>query len=431
MYCFEGHDDTVLSETFEWRQELSEPCIDYSGGCFWFSLSELQKQDTDLGLLFYVIIHVYNNAEHRITLETEKFSLPSTYPPARATVIDLDPVTYNDTNRFDDKTADVDAHLSTNRVCAMWNEFTHHEDVQLAFGIGTSEGLDDIYSFKDIETTNKHCLTSPEIPDDVIIFVSIRATCSAGSTVSSSDGVVIYNTTRLLEQLEVFDGPECIISQHLISERNYTPGETMTFIPRLAAGHVYTLRLLGENIFESDIDVERLDVYVIDITNNLGYIDIKFQPYSDIQELLLPSPTIAISSIWSGQVYDCQDELSVQLSTTSLVARWKNLSDHFTYEAAAIRFDCNDSWDDTCFDYLSSFKTVNGSAVAISGLQLLVHDVYFVGVRPCLNSKCLDPKLSSGIYIESAHHNINITKSSIALTSTDCSAVTLEWEPLG
>ena len=427
-----GHDESAVTATVEWQKQFSESCTGFSGGCFKYPLVELQKHDTDLGLSFYVIMHVFNKAGHAVKVTTEEFTLPSMYPPAKTIIIDLDPDLIIDTNILDLSSDDIDAHLSPHNLCAIWGEFAHHDDIHLAFGAGTAIGQDDIYAFTKIGNTNKHCVTSVDIPEDVNIFISIHATSSGGSTISSSDGVIIYNETRILENFFILDGPKCITTDHLLGETVYGPDKVMPLKLSMYEGQGYTLRIVGQNVSGSDIDFHNFDMHIHQVVrNSRDHIDIIFQPYVDMNELLLPPLGNTDTNATSAYVYDCEDDISTKMGRASLDAHWSGLSGHFMYEAAAVKLTCDNTLDE-CVEFLSPYTHLFGNEVKLPGLSLEVFETYYVAVRPCLNSKCLTTKLSTGVAIELDHgyDRVEITASTIVLTDTDCSDLNIIWEAL-
>ena len=427
-----GHNDTSVTALIEWQKQFSESCTGFSGGCFKYPLVEMQKLDTDLGLPFYITLHVFNKAGHAVTVRTEEFTLPSMHAPAKTIIFDINPESVNDTSSLDLSTEDIDAHFSTHRLCAEWNEFSHHGDIQLAFGAGTAIGQDDVYAFTEIGTVNKYCVTSLNIPLDVKIFVSIRATSTGGVTVSSSDGVIIHNETRVLEQLNVLDGPRCITPNQSLGETVYGPDKLMTIVPGLREGIVYTLRLVGQNLRRPDVEIQNFNFHVERILDDSDdHTDIIFQPYSDTNELVLPPLANTDANATTVYVYDCVDDIPTQMNKVSLEAHWSGVSEYFTYETAAIKSVCNNNSDE-CIEFLAPYTESFGNEVIISGLSLDVFGTYHVAVRPCLNSKCLNASLSTGVSVGLNHGNdrVQITKATLVDTAKDCSDINIIWEPL-
>ena len=324
---------------------------------------------------------------------------------------------------------DIDAHLSSQTLCAMWNEFTHHEDIKLEFGVGTLNGSDDVYAFTEITATNEHCVVSTAIPDDVVLYVSIRATTSGGSTISSSDGVIIYNTNRIIEQLEILDGPKCIIPNNLLGKTTDSVDGVINFSPHIADGQIYTLRFIGKDLSSADIDLQNFDAYIKHVHNDVpDHIDVVFQPYVDMQNLNLE---LIMKDNATVEVYNCEDDVSLKIEKTSLKAHWKGLSADFTYEIAAAKRRCDDP-SERCMQFISPYVLVDGDAVETSNLQLQESETYYIAIRPCLNTICLGPKFSSGVSVdyERAFDRFRITKASALLSDSDCSHLNLAWEEL-
>ena len=290
------------------------------------------------------------------------------HAPAKTIIIDINPDSSNDTSSIDFTTQEIDAHFSTNRLCAAWNEFSHHGDIRLAFGAGTIKGQDDVYAFTEIGTVNKYCVTSLNILENVKLFVSIQATSTGEVTVSSSDGVIIYNETLILEQLNVLDGPRCITPNQSLGEMVYGPDKLMTIVSGLHDGIVYTLRIVGQNLRRSDVDIQNFNVHVQRILDDSDdHIDIIFQPYSDTNELVLPPLATIDANATTAFVYDCVDAISTQTDRVSLEAHWRGISEYFTYQTAAIKSVCNNKSDE-CIEFISPYSEYFGNEVKIYGL---------------------------------------------------------------
>ena len=417
-FCL-GHDNTAISPFLDWRKDTAKPCDRFTGGCFKYPLSTLQKQDTDIGLAFYIQMQVYNIAGHFLSVTTPEFTLPAMYPPAHAIITDLDPSEDTNQDVVNGDNTDVDAHFSTNTVCAAWKGFDHHEDIKLEFGLGSSSGLDDIYNFRNINSTQSYCLISTNILDNVKIFVSVRATSSAGSTIASSDGVIIYNTQHVLDKLEVFDGPECFSKKHLLSKISNISTESFWFDHTLIIGKIYTLRLLNPNSIS-----QSLDIYLVQTMSDNDHRDLIFQPYVEYPTFILADPG---KEPETAEIYDCEENIPVALGRHSIMAHWNDLSDHFTYEAALITLGCANALDSSCFEYQTPFSAVKEHAWIKHKFNLHTESTYHTGVRPCLNSACADVKLSTGVKVESDVFTVNILESKSAKGDSGCTSISLEW----
>lgn len=191
-----------MSPLLEWRYTDSEQCPNVTGGCISYPLERLQQKDTELGVDFSVDIYIYNKAGHFAKLRTDPFKIPSRYPPGQGIVLDIDPSTIS-------SSTDINAHFVENKVCVRWKGFRHHENVSLRIGVGNDNTHDNILPFKPVDDTETFtCLSSEKLVYGVRYFVIIRASCTGGSTISSSDGVLIIDKKTLLKQSDVKVGPK-------------------------------------------------------------------------------------------------------------------------------------------------------------------------------------------------------------------------------
>lgn len=406
---------------------MSAPCLQFTGGCFKYPVSKLQRKDTDLGLSFYVLLFIYNNAGHFTTLKTQNFILPSSSPPGHVIVSDIDPETY-DEDLSNDHT-DIDAHFSVNTVCAKWNGLEHPDQVSFEIGLGSGGDFDDIYAFTRINSTSHHCVTSLNIPTDTKLFFSVRATNSAGSTTSRSDGLTIYRPAAVIRSLDVLDGPMCFSPQMLLHQTSKTGSKDILFRSPLLVGKIYTLRISGQNVTNinvSSMNLHDSDIHIKHIKDALGYTDVVFQPRSAIQRMNLLNN---YRSSIIAELYECEDDLSAMLAISTLKAHWRGLSDHFTYESAAVKVLCSDLNDETCYEILTPFISYRGQ-ISSNMLTPKPQDTYCVSIKPCLNSKCLKHKLTSGVYIEPKLNSINIVKTNLSFKDENCTSLETEWEPL-
>jgi len=198
---FTAHGASAVSPYLEWRLDDSPRCLTFTGGCFKYPLRRLQIQDTDNSILFHLNMHVYNNAGHYLSISTEPFKVPSLYPPGQSIVYDLDPE-YPDSTPL----ADVDVHFKSSDLCASWTDATHHETVSYEVGVGLTNLTDDIIAFQHVKETTLFYFNSSVIQTDKTYFFLLLPNCSAGSTISSSDGVTVLDGEGLRNPLVVQPG---------------------------------------------------------------------------------------------------------------------------------------------------------------------------------------------------------------------------------
>ena len=188
-----------MSPLLEWRNGVSQSCGIHQN-CILYPLNRLQKKDTEDGLRFAVDIFLYNNAGHFTHIRSDPFKIPSRYPPSHGFIIDIDP-SYKLNNK------DIDVHFTTMTLCARWSGFNHHENVSLNIGVGTNSTNDNIYPFTPVSGQKSFsCLKSDKFSYNTRFFVLIRTVCSGGVTISSSNGVYIFNNNSVLNPTDIYIG---------------------------------------------------------------------------------------------------------------------------------------------------------------------------------------------------------------------------------
>ena len=372
------------------------------------------------------MLHIYNNAGHSITVKTPDFVIPSTYPPGKAQVIDLDPENFNNANISGIRYTDVNAHLSPNDVCAAWTGFKHHENVTLEFGVGSSQGTDDLYSFSAINDSNYHCVTSQQLPINKQLYVSIRASCTGGTTISSSDGVIIFNKDSVLNDLGVKTGPVCTDSKPLFQSCNGTVTNTND---RISVGGRYMLEVVGANISNILYTFRKLDVHTIQINTNGNQTQISFQP--DVEGIFLQSLfNTSEGDTYCFALYDCDENQSAIPEGEPLTAHWNIYSQEFEYEAAVIQHVCSNSSDVACTKYLTPFVFTVKNAVNFSSIHVKPGEICYIGVRPCLNSRCLGTVMSTGLIVEPKVAELTILEATALSIQPNCVNITVAFDLL-
>ena len=430
LHVLTGQGDRIVSSTFEWRLGSATDCPAYSGGCFGYPLSKLKVQDTDLGLMFHVLLHVYNNARHFIIIKTEEFILPSMFPPGHAIVVDFDPMDDISDSPVRSRTIDIDAHFTDSTVCASWSGFQHHEQLTLEFGVGLSQETDDIHNYTLINNTNSYCLMSLNIPDEVKLYVILRANSTGGSTVSSSDGLTIYNASRVKHALSIVNGPECITSDQLISVPMQISGNTISLNKSLVIGRTYTMRIANKVFFDQQLLAPSDDIYIKQIKNVSNNLELIFQPCTELPTFYLSEEVNGSETDINIELYDCEDDVLSMQKSSVLEAHLRGLSVHFSYESVIVRLYCSDSSNETCVSYLTPWTLGNTSSLIFHDLSIQSQKIYYIGIRLCLKLICLEQKLSTGVYIEPENVVLNITKTETYITYSNCTRVLMEWELL-
>ena len=304
MY-FSAHGAIAVSPYLEWWLDDSPSCPSFTAGCIKYPLRLLQLQDTDNNIPFHINLHVYNNARHYLSISTEPFQIPSRYPPGKSMVYDTDP-------EFRDLTplADVDVHFTLSVLCASWTDATHHETVSYEVGVGLTNLTDDIIAFQHVTDISNFCFNSSAIQTDKTYFFLLRSTCSAGSTISSSDGVIVLDGENLRSSsLDVQPGRHCFDLEY--DSMTAQSNTSVLWTPKpLNVGQSYVITL---NITEFKINSD--DAKISNTAN--GLLIIPFKSQINIT-LSVNSPT---SSSVFVQMFYCPNKDVVQ-HTKELFVSW-------------------------------------------------------------------------------------------------------------
>ena len=416
-----------MSPLLEWRLDSSKTCSNFSGGCIRYPLRALQKHDTDLGLPFKMTLFVHNNAGHFVVIDTASFQLPSRYPPGHAVVVDTDPET-NDTR-------DVDYHFTLNRLCARWAGLRHHENVVLEIGVGNTSIADNVIPFYTTNATQTHCLSHPKLVPGINYFFLLRATCSGGSTISSSNGITIINQTELLNSLDVHVGDRCDNNPKVFdSSYNVSDIFKVTFSTHIAleVGMTYKLRIEG------------VSVSAISTTINEGTINFHTSGRKGKSNELSVNPHVehpvfeikskkALSSpiVMQISIVKCLSE-KYQVFQNSITAYWHNTEQQrLFYKVSLIRDFCDDGRSQSCLDFLTNFVASDKpTSHEFININLRKDHKYLVAVKPCTNVRCLSFALSNVFLLELTPPNGKINTA--VLTANDgkiCHNLELVWEP--
>lgn len=405
------HDGVKMSSPFEWRLDAFPPCPGFTGGCFTYPLLSLQKQDTDLGLSFYFVMHIYNKAGHFTTISTDTFQLPSLFPPGHGLVFDLDPTLVDGTEN------DVEVHFSQKMICARWSGFLHHESVVLEFGVGTTNSTDDVLQFQDIPAVTSHCSHNETFLEGTRYYALIRATCSGGSTISSSNGVLIVNQTSLLSGLEINIGKHPR-SAHVIQESfvvSKTPFK-LRFARALDVGETYLLTFPDNFTVGSLISTDGI---VQSDNKKYRFIPFILYPVISLRPLAVNvTVTIKLTKQINTKFIQDTDQLSIDwtldlpLSLSVYVGMYtKNVS----ASSPSLIYPFEHSGNSTFY----TFKNLK-----------LQHDMaYQAGLQICSTAVCLKPKLSDTFYIDTLPTSGEITDAVLTPSNpSTCLDIQIKWE---
>lgn len=378
-----GHGANYVTPLLQWSFYSSIPCPAFSGGCFKYPLNKLQQQDTDLALDFHIKLHVYNNAGHALQVFTEEFQLPSKYPPGHGIVIDIDPGLPN-------LHIDTNVHFTPNTLCVEWSGFRHHQNVQLEIGIGLDKTTDNVVSFMPLNVSKQHCINSSSFKFGVKYFSLIRAKCSGGSTVSSSDGVIIMNDVDLKKTLHVLTGESCSPNlQSRIQTRLLTSGSNeLNFTFHGGVGQFYH--------FQSQLDN-------LNITSDNGIIsnifgETEFVPFTMDPVLRIGSKTgMSNASLESIVTITLCPPRKYYATIKRISTHWYmdcDMPNGLSFETSIAAIE-GTTGTENIFNYITPFKNVGRKLSHVfNNVSASEEFSYVAAVRVCTRSRCIGPVFS-------------------------------------
>ncbi|KAH3708863.1 hypothetical protein DPMN_068322 [Dreissena polymorpha] len=380
------------------------------------------NRDTGDSLQFYLNLHIYNNAGHFTSIRTEQFRLPSRYTPGQGIVIDLDP---EETNT----STDIDIHFTEHVVCAWWMGFKHHENVSLEVGIGSNSSTADVVAFKSISSDlNQLCLNSSSLVINDVHFFLIRARCSGGSTISSSNGVKIYHRKTLENGLHVKIGQNCLTNFEYITNVSLINYNTMTIIPfSMTIGHRFSL-------FSEDEGLENVD----NITSRDGIIKKEGNVYYLIPFMEKPTLQIKHSYLYEHTLllkinrcpYETFQRISNQQNISWILNANKTKEDLLFSVGLFEVLDGNGSVEENVV--VPFQKPVIGSSYTILDVSLDDQISYQAKIKICNNVRCLPPIKSSMFTVDKKGPQISVTQAEIKVKETvDCVHLAASWEFTG
>ncbi|WAR31728.1 hypothetical protein MAR_034270 [Mya arenaria] len=413
IYFQVAHDAIAVTPYLEWRLDTSPPCPSYSGGCFRYSLRRLQLQDTDNNLEFYINMHVYNNAGHYLSLESQPFQLPSRYPPGQTVISDIDPSVNN-------SDMDVDAHFTTKVLCARWKDFLHHENLTLEVGVGLSNAIDDVINFQLISNSNSFCIHSIDIRSNIKYVFLLRSSSTGGISVSFSDGIMVLDKDEITHSLSVRIGYDCSIevaNTYDVTLAN-NPAR-LTILKPLLVGQRYIINIPNKAVVTSEdgiVSTEGKDTFIRPFVNRPTL-------FIEVEHSLI------VGDILGFKLTLCPVN-HVLLPTKQLVVSWKFADQHLAslYKNAKLAFSVgvseNEGQNRT---YVVPFQTrIDCNYSILEEYYFLANKKYVAEVQVCSKLECIKPVHSNEFSIERLKPVLQINEASLLLGDT-CIRIKLHW----
>ncbi|XP_067660107.1 uncharacterized protein, partial [Haliotis asinina] len=394
-------DEDYVTPILQTPSGQSEMCkAEGHAGCIQYPMVVLQRQDSELGKRCFFELYVYNSAGHFTTVRTQPIRLPSLFPPGPALVVDIDP---SDVNSL----TDVDFHQQYS-ACAHWSGFQHHRNVTFEIGIGSAAGMDDIATFTGVlgMDINTACVNSSSLSTFVRYFTSVRAKCSGGETVSSSDGFMIV--ADVPHAISVYDGPTCELNDEMLvnsldlNNLSYRTSVNVTFINQLHLGHRYSTVVRNITTVEgfsflSD-DVVTTKSYMVDnSTYHVQFFPLTANPGFQLR--------FVKGSSFNIEVYRCVQDVDYQVTTASYTLHWEGNSEYTIfsthYHIQLLEKTCNDESSETCFKLISETMVEAGRDTAhiFKNLKVKTGHHYLGSISPCYGHICITEQLSDGVIV--------------------------------
>ncbi|XP_053405466.1 uncharacterized protein LOC128558962 [Mercenaria mercenaria] len=366
-----------VSPLLEWRNDASEDCKSLPSDCISYPLRRLQKKDTELGLDFAVDVFIYNRAGHFTKLQTDPFKIPSRYPPGDGVVHDIDPAKTS-------SKIDINVHFTEKKLCVRWTGFRHHENVSLDIGVGTNVAKDNILAFEHVRPDRPlYCLTSEKFMYGVRYFMSVRASCSGGTTVSSSNGVLIVENKTLIRKSDIKLGHRSVSIVKHIRFLNSSFAEVCSET-HLEIGSLY---LMTVETNSDELTMNSSEAIVKPDTMQLSYRDMKTyvitpyvdQPCFEIYGINVTNTRISIIEKHRQGYVTTKNSLSVYIEKNSnitlLLPKWELLEHKcVTHDASCTQLIAKS-------DIVEFYYT-------FQNIRLAENKTYSVGVKLCTPVSC-------------------------------------------
>ena len=412
--------------------------------CVHYPLHKLQRQDEEKGLSFYFELYVHNIVGHFTTVRSDLFTLPSRYVPGHGTVLDIEPSKYVSNKLANDNRPinDIKVHFVANVLCATWSGFYHHQDVQFEVGIGTNKNTDNVIRFSSVSSeNNSHCFNSSTLLNDIQYFFLVKATCSAGSVIVSSDGVTILDRHKAAKEIKSYIGYTCenAASELLETMQNMTNNEQVfKSTTKLDIGYAYTLEIYPGTA--SDIGISSDDVlWLEDIRIEGTYFRREFRSLKDYPSFaVMQNSTTSLDNATTVRILHCSQRILAHSSAQTLSAFWtinppvSGLVD--SLHVSLIRNNCKEPNflipDKHCTSEAARVRrTPADHNVTFSHLALIDQTYYSVKIQGCFGSVCLPSMFSRPVVVQYLPPSLSITQASIQRIEDKSVEVLLKWKP--
>jgi hypothetical protein len=362
-------------------------------------------------------MHVYNKAGHFTTVSTDTFEISSTFPTGLGIVLDVDP-------EHESLLLDTNAHFTTHTLCIRWYGFKHHESVRIEVGFGSNNMTDNVVPYSTLNrSTSYYCIKNPKIEFQKTYYGIVKASCTRGFYVSSSNGIVVLNERKLLDSLNVNLGQECSSFNRIYTARvNLALVNTSVTFPALV-GKRYWL-LVNDSVIESVITNDGI------IENNTGsnntFYFTSFVEYPVVSFISANGTTNQETEL---SIHTCPDAKYLT-ERVDVTAHWfydEQVSYGLAFQIAIIRIkNITGNLSDVPFKQYES--AVNCQTFKFQNVGLELNKFYKLAVKQCTNVRCLAPIFSDSFSVSRPPETGNIYVARLFTEAyTSFATIELEW----
>lgn len=354
--------------------------------CIIYPVKQLHRSKTENSLNYMVEITVKNKAGHMATTKTKPFRVPSQVPPSRGIVFD--------TTEMSSELSDLDYVLHQSKLCVKWNGFTHHRNITFEVGVGTTTGKDNVIHYTPTSATDKLCFDTNIFQPFVKYYSSVRARCSGGETVVSSDGIQYIDEKYFASNFYLRDGKGCSPDrlQTSISPQGHPRnGSNVMINDKLTIGKIYSLVFDITAILMNHPDVIILKTI---IENNRKIVI--FVAKSQTIDF-----TVQSNTAFNVSFYRCNLDVDTVKQTDLVAAHWNSEIDEVIRPTHYIvnLMQENKGHDDQLISMLE--RSRGSSSASFENISFLDNTTYFIDVSPCFGHFCLNLTSSDGFKFNS------------------------------
>lgn len=368
--------------------------------CIVFPSNRLHRSKTEVSLDYFAELIVTNKAGHMTTKRTHPFQIQSKIAPSRGVVIDV--------NENSDEFTDLDFVLYPSKLCVQWKGFEHHKNITFEVGVGTKEGISDAIRFNPVTDLHRICFNGTELKPFVKYYSNVKARCTGGETIVSSDGFTIIDEKLFLSNFKVQDGKGCPsqkpIPIYYYLGRNKTNYEVQ-ITDTVEIGKIYSLV-----VYSKFVTINSPNAMLL--TTNTGDT---FTTYTFVAKSQLLHFATNTDKAFNASFYQCNIDEQVLQQTDEISVHWTLQQDNLTKPTrfqVQVRNELNSN--------VMTMQATPGSATFASfqNVHLVDNMTYHFEVYPCYGQFCLNYTTSNGFVCEKDTLLIYLEEANLVFSGT-------------